>query len=151
MFKMKKIQYNFENNDIRLNKLQDDYSKSFDDIGKKAKVLAAAIKDSPEYQDYIAAKERLDSDAANVRVLRELREQQFNFQFAPPDDDLEKKARFLNEMYMAVSLNPVISDYLNAEYRFGLIVDELKKNFESVFTFEENLGLGVVAKAEYLN
>ena len=148
---MKKVQYNFEKDNIRLNKLQDDYSKSFEDIGKKAKALAAAIKDSSEYKDYITAKERLDSDAANVRVLRELREQQFNFQFAPPDEDLEKKARFLNEMYMAVSLNPVISDYLNAEYRFGLIVDELKKNFESVFTFEENLGLGIVAKSEYLS
>jgi cell fate (sporulation/competence/biofilm development) regulator YlbF (YheA/YmcA/DUF963 family) len=148
---MKKVEYNFENYGSKLGKFQNEYNKGFDDIAKRAKGLASAIKNSKEYQDFIAAKERLDGDAMNKKVLRELREQQLNFQFMPVDDDLDKKARFLNEMYMAVSLNPVISDYLNAEYRFGLIIDELKKDFEEIFVFDDGVRLEESVKTKYKN
>ncbi len=148
---MKKVEYNFAGDNIKLHKFQNDYSKSFEEISQKAKSLANAIKNCKEYREYLEAKERLEQDAMNRKVLRELRDQQFTVQFSPVDDDFERKFKFLNEMYMAVSLNPVISDYLNAEYRFGLIVDELKKDFEGVFAFEENLSFGEVLKAEYEN
>lgn len=146
---MKKIGYDFENYRSKPNGFQNDYNRNFDTISKLAKDLAEAVKNSKEYKDFIAAKERLDKDAMNKKVLNELREQQINFQFSPFDDDLERKAKFLNEMYMAVSLNPVISDYLNAEYSFGLILEELKKNFEGIFVFDDGFHFEESVKTEY--
>lgn len=147
--KMKKIECQYKQYEEKSAQLQKSQGKSFEEISRRAKGLASAIKNSPEYQDFVAARERLEQDAMNKKVLHELREQQINFQYAPIDEDLEQKANFLNEMYMAISLNPVISDYLNAEYRFGLIMDELKKDFEEIFVFEDNFHFGEISRSEY--
>lgn len=148
---MKKMNYNFENFNDGIGSFQNDYNDNFKKIAQLSKELADNIKSSAEYKEFLAAKERLENDEMNRKVLHELREQQMNFQFSPVDDDLERKAKFLNEMYMAVSLNPVISDYMNAEYKFGLIVEEIRKNFEGIFGFDDSLVMEQPVRSKYKN
>ena len=148
---MKKIDLNYESYDKKLSGFSEQYNKNFAGIAEQAKNLADSIRSCAEYSEYIAAKERLEKDEMNRKVLHELREQQFSFQFSPFDDDLEKKAHFLNEMYMAVSLNPIISDYLNAEYKFSLIMEEVRKNFADIPGFDESISTDLFAGSSYQN
>lgn len=148
---MKKIDLNYENRDEKLSGFSKHYNTSFQSIAEQSKNLADNIRSCAEYSEFLAAKERLEKDEMNKKVLHELREQQFNFHFSPIDDDLEKKAKFLNEMYMAVSLNPVISDYLNAEYKFSLIVEEVRRNFEDIPGFDEGVNTDLFAGSNYQN
>ena len=148
---MKKMNYSFENYGEKQGGFQNGYNKNFEKIAQLSKELADSIRNSLEYTEFMAAKDRLENDEMNKKVLHELREQQLNFQFSPIDDDLERKAKFLNEMYMAVSLNPVISDYLNAEYKFGLIIEEIRKNFEGILGFDDDLTIEVPVRSKYKN
>lgn len=148
---MKKMDYNFESFNEGISGFQNDYNEDYKKISRLSLELAESIKGCAEYKEFLAAKERLESDEMNKKVLHELREQQMNFQFSPVDDDLERKAKFLNEMYMAVSLNPVISDYMNAEYKFGLIVEEIRKNFNGIFGFDDSLIMEQPIGGKYKN
>lgn len=148
---MKKIDVNYKNRDEKLSGFSKHYNTSFKSISEQSKSLADNIRNSAEYCEFLAAKERLEKDEMNKKVLHELREQQFNFHFSPIDDDIEKKAKFLNEMYMAISLNPVISDYLNAEYKFSLIVEEVRKNLEDISVFDEGISTDIFAGNGYQN
>lgn len=148
---MKKIDSNYKSYDEKISAFPKHYNNSLEIITEQSKNLADSIRACAEYSEFMAAKERLEKDEMNRKVLHELREQQFSFQFSPIDDDLEKKARFLNEMYMAVSLNPVISDYLNAEYKFSLILEAVRKNFENIPGFDVDMEVEISAAGSYQN
>ncbi len=95
---MKKIDSNYKSYDEKMSGFPKHYNNSLEIITEQSKNLADSIRSCAEYSEFMAAKERLEKDEMNRKVLHELREQQFSFQFSPIDDDLEKKARFLNEM-----------------------------------------------------
>jgi len=97
--------------------------------------LADCIRRTSAYNEYMAARERLNQDEDNRHVLEELREQQFNAEFDPADEQGERKQRLMDEVYMAISMNPVVSDYLNAEYKLELMMEELRKAFGDLFDF----------------
>ena len=104
-------------------------------ICQQAETLADLLKNSPEYIEFMEAKKRLEQDEANVIALRDLRKQQIEVHFAKlSQEQEEEKNSFLNELYMAISLNPIISDYLNAEYNFNKIMRELTRIFQDIFT-----------------
>ena len=111
--------------------------KNWESMVKLAGSLADSIRQTAAYNEYIAARERLNQDAANRQVLEELREQQYNIDAFPHDEKDERRQRILDEIYMAVSLNPVVSDYLNAEYKLELMMDEIRKAFGDLFDFDE--------------
>ena len=98
--------------------------------------LAESIRKTSAYTEYMAARERLNRDEANRQVLEHLREQQYSLE---EDGELgdERRQHMLDELYMAVSLNPVVSDYLNAEYKLDLMMSEIRKAFGDLFDFEE--------------
>ncbi len=52
---------------------------------------------------------------------------------------------------MAVSLNPVISDYLNAEYKFRLILEAVRKNFENIPGFDIDMEVEISTVSSYQN
>ena len=107
-------------------------------IYQHAETLADLLKHSPEYIEFIEAKKKLEQDEANVIALRDLRKQQIEIHFAAlSQEQEEEKNSFLNELYMAISLNPIISDYLNAEYKFNKVMQELGRIFQDIFMMQE--------------
>jgi cell fate (sporulation/competence/biofilm development) regulator YlbF (YheA/YmcA/DUF963 family) len=111
--------------------------KNWESMVKLAGSLADSIRKTDAYNEYIAARERLNQDAANLQILEELREHQYKMEAFAPDDKTEQKKRILDEIYMAISLNPIVSDYLNAEYKLDLMMEEIRKAFGDLFDFED--------------
>lgn len=107
-------------------------------ILQAANHLAELLQASPEYVDYVNAKKRLLQDPSNKKIFNELREKQYDLQEAiEAEGELDERDRFINDLLVSISLNPVVNDYLNAEYNFGRILERLGKVFESIFPYEE--------------
>ena len=88
--------------------------------------------------DYVNAKKRLLQDPSNKKIFNELREKQYDLQEAiEAEGELDERDRFINDLLVSISLNPVVNDYLNAEYNFGRILERLGEVFESIFPYEE--------------
>lgn len=108
-------------------------------IFQTANHLAELIKSCPEYTRYMDAKERLFNDPINRTILDDLRQKQLALEnIAAGDEELAKQEKFLDDFMMSVALNPVVNDFLNAEYNFSRIIDRLSDIFEQVFP-EDNL------------
>lgn len=107
-------------------------------ILQAANHLAELLQASPEYVDYVNAKKRLLQDPSNKKIFNELREKQYDLQEAiEAEGELDERDRFINDLLVSISLNPVVNDYLNAEYNFGRILERLGEVFESIFPYEE--------------
>ncbi len=105
-----------------------------ENIYQTANKLAEQIKASPEYARYMTAKERLLHDPINRKLLRDLRNKQFDLEDSlETDDEYTKQEEFLNDLMMSVALNPAVNDFLNAEYNFGRIIEQLSEIFEQIF------------------
>ena len=111
--------------------------KNNENIYDVANHLAELVKETPEYIQYMTAKEKLDADEVNKQILMDLRLQSMKLESSEtPDPDFEKKEQLLNEVLMSLSLNPVVGDFLNAEYSFGKVVSSIGKIFDDVFPVE---------------
>jgi cell fate (sporulation/competence/biofilm development) regulator YlbF (YheA/YmcA/DUF963 family) len=104
------------------------------EIYRTAYHLVELLRTCPECTQYANARERLQNDPINKRILQDVRRRQVDFQdnFAD-DDEVAKQEKFVNDLMMSVSLNPVVNEYLNAEYNFGRIVERLSDIFDQIF------------------
>ena len=95
----------------------------------KAWELSNAIKESPEYQDYIAAKERASSNQDLVAALNDYQEKQF---------DIQKKTMLgeeigpeilqqMQNLYQILASDPAAAAYLQAQMRFAILVNDVYK------------------------
>lgn len=108
-----------------------------ENIYQTANHLAELLRACPEYNQYLDAKERLLNDPINRQVLQDIRRKQFNLQeICQNDDELQKQENFINDMMMSVAMNPVVNDFLNAEYNFGRIIEQLSMIFEQIFPYD---------------
>jgi cell fate (sporulation/competence/biofilm development) regulator YlbF (YheA/YmcA/DUF963 family) len=104
------------------------------EIYRTANNLVEQLRTCPEYAQYVKARERLQNDPINKRILQDVRRRQVDFQDNFIDDDeVAKQEKFVNDLMMSVSLNPVVNEYLNAEYNFGRIVERLGDIFDQIF------------------
>lgn len=114
-----------------MNKHENTYQAA---IYQTANHLAELLRACPEYTRYMDAKERLFNDPVNKQVLEDLRQKQFDLEdSSESDEELAKREKFLNDFLMSVALNPVVNDFLNAEYNFGRIIEQLSDIFDQVF------------------
>lgn len=97
--------------------------------------LADMLKQSPEYDQYMTARQKLEADEANSNILAELRQQEMAMQMSSMFDDNEENLRELERSFLQLSQVPVINDYLFAEGRLLRLISDV----ESVFA--ERLGL----------
>jgi len=91
-------------------------------------MLADALSDCEEYKDFVAAKEKLRKNPSNGELLDLFRQKQFELQMAElagHEIDEETKAR-LEEDYQLLCQTPEINEYLNAEYRFSLVMSDIQ-------------------------
>jgi cell fate (sporulation/competence/biofilm development) regulator YlbF (YheA/YmcA/DUF963 family) len=90
--------------------------------------LAEVLAQSEEYKAFVAAKENLKKNKANEEMLDSFRKRQFELQMAELAgyEVNEEERDQLEKEYQLLSLNPEINEYLNAEYRFSLIMSDIQ-------------------------
>lgn len=91
--------------------------------------LAKELNASEDYQSYVLAKNKVKEDAANTKMLADFQMKQFEiqqYQILGQEVSQEKQAE-LERLYSLVSLNPVIKDYLEAEFKFSRMMNDIQK------------------------
>jgi len=108
--------------DDKKNKKRGDYRAQ---IKQEAFHLAELLAQSPEYVQFIKARTKLVADDEQSALFGELRGRQISLRMAAIiDEDTGEELEDFDNLYTALSGNPVISDYLFAEGRlFHLIAD----------------------------
>jgi len=111
----------------------------------QAHSLARALKQSEEYQELLKAKKKLDSDPKHKEMLLDFRRYQWDAQKARVmgeelDEVTQRRFQQLAEL---VGINPIVQEYLGAEYRFGQIMVDLHKILASALAewFESTVGV----------
>ncbi|HEY8463373.1 MAG TPA: YlbF family regulator [Bacillota bacterium] len=98
-----------------------------------AKELAKALANCPEYLNYKAAKEKLETHEAAKLMFNDFRKKQLELERKklsgePNLEPLEKEIRKLTEV---VSLNLYVREFLVAEYQFSKMMMEIQKIINS--------------------
>ncbi len=112
-----------------------------------AYALAKAIKVSPEYKNFLHAKEKLDGDSSAKEMLTDFRKNQIELQkqkLSGIEVAPEQEER-LNRLMEVINLNMTVKEYLEAEYRFSIMLTDIQKiigeAMEDILDIEPELGL----------
>ncbi|HZW82892.1 MAG TPA: YlbF family regulator [Candidatus Deferrimicrobium sp.] len=91
--------------------------------------LATALNTSEEYRAFLAAKEKVKTDAANTKMLADFQLKQFELQQLQMlgQEISQDKQQELERSYSLLSLNPSIKEYLEAEFRFSRLINDVQK------------------------
>ena len=120
------IQDNQDNNKEKNDK---DYRAT---IKKQAVYLAELLLKSPEYIQFVQARDKLAADDEQSSILNELRQRQMSMGVAAMmGEDQGEEAEDFEKMYVSLSQNPVISDYLFAEGRLIHLISDVEEVFSS--------------------
>lgn len=98
------------------------------DVFKQAHLLAQTIQESDEYQKYAEAKEKLQQDESNANMLQEFRRRQLEVQIAQiSGEETDGNQEQLEHIYQVMSMNPLVNEFLTAEYRFARMMTDVQK------------------------
>lgn len=100
----------------------------------KARELVIAIKESQEYKDYLAAKEKASENQELVVALNDYQEKQF---------DIQKKTMMgeeigpdvmqqMQNLYEILTRDPLAAAYLQAQIRFAMMVNGVYETISEV-------------------
>lgn len=91
--------------------------------------LARALNSSDEYRGFVQVKEKVKADPANTKMLADFQIKQFEIQQHQMmgQEISEEKQQELERMYSLLSLNPSIKEYLELEFRFNRLVNDVQK------------------------
>ncbi len=99
-------------------------------IRKQATCLAEMLRQSPEYHQFQLAKQKLEADDENAAILAELRQQQMTLKMASMlGEDVRDDMGDFENMFILLSQEPSISDYLFAEGRLLRLISEVEQVF----------------------
>ncbi|MBQ6807689.1 MAG: YlbF family regulator [Firmicutes bacterium] len=99
-------------------------------LRKRADELAELLCQSHEYHQFMEARQILEADADNSYVLNELRQQQMNLRMAAMlGEDVTEDSREFERMFLSLSQDPNVSNYLFAEGRFFRLISEVEDAF----------------------
>ena len=92
---------------------------------KTSDFISRALVKSPEYIQFVQAREKLEADNEQSTILNELRQRQMSLGMAAMmGEEQTEETEDFEKLYLSLVNNPVISDYLFAEGRlFHLISD----------------------------
>jgi cell fate (sporulation/competence/biofilm development) regulator YlbF (YheA/YmcA/DUF963 family) len=95
----------------------------------KAYELARALAASPEYKEYLSCRDKLLQDQRNFSILEDFRRQQWELQMAQilGQEVEEEVAEELDQIYALLSANPIINEFLTAEYRLSKMMSEIQR------------------------
>ena len=94
-----------------------------------AHMLAKALRESSEYRNFRDAQEALKSEASAKEMLLDFRKQQLELQrqklagleLAPEQEEK------LEKLYQIISMNLTVKRFMEAEYRFGVLMQDIQK------------------------
>ena len=98
-------------------------------IKKQATLLAEMLINSPEYIQFLQAREKLEADSEQTNMLNELRQRQMALSVAAMAGEEQEAADDFDKMYFALINNPIISDYLFAEGRLFHLISDVEEVF----------------------
>lgn len=93
----------------------------------KVRELSIAIKESQEYQDYIATKERASQNQELVAALNDYQEKQFDLQRKTllGEEIGPEVMQQMQNLYQILAANPTAAAYLQAQIRFAMMVNDI--------------------------
>lgn len=95
----------------------------------QAHILASALKESPEYKEYIKLRETAYEDATNKALLDEYKRLQYRMQAKMatgeqlPQEDMQR----LQQIGTLLQFNPDVSAFLLSEFRFQRMMSDIFK------------------------
>jgi len=95
----------------------------------KAHELARAIRESQEFRTMSDRKRLVEADVSAKKMLDEFRRRQWELETRRlmgetiTEDDMEQ----IKRLHDAIQLHTVAREYLEAEYRFGIIYSDIQK------------------------
>lgn len=95
----------------------------------QAHVLAKAIKEAPEYKLFLEAKERMDKDNSAKEMLADFRKAQWELQKQKMSgvEIAPEQEKRISQMLEVIGLNLLVKEYLEAEYRFSVMIADVQK------------------------
>ena len=110
-------------------------------IRRQALKLAELLWQSPEYRQFVAAKRRLEADGEHSLMLAELRQQQMELRMAAMiGEDVGEDYLDFESMYLELSEEPAINDYLFAEGRFFRLISDVEEVFSDKLELWQSAG-----------
>ena len=93
----------------------------------KARELSIAIKESQEYKDYMAAKEKASENQELVVALNDYQEKQFELQKKTMlGEELGQDVmQQMQNLYQILARDPLAAAYLQAQIRFAVMVNDV--------------------------
>jgi len=93
----------------------------------KARELTIAIKESQEYRDYVAAKERASQNQELVAALNDYQEKQFDMQKKTMlgEEIGQDVAQQMQNLYEILASDPAAAAYLQSQMRFAMLVNDV--------------------------
>jgi cell fate (sporulation/competence/biofilm development) regulator YlbF (YheA/YmcA/DUF963 family) len=99
-------------------------------IKKQAFYLAELLSESPEYMRFVAARKRLEADDEQTDILHQLRQQQMAGRLAAMvSEEVYDDSEQVEEFYLAMAGNPLLSEYLFAEGRLFHLISSVEEVF----------------------
>lgn len=98
-------------------------------VHDKAHDLGRALRNSEEYQAFLATKKQLDNDPVSKKLVqdffREKLTAEYDLMAGNPED--KEKSQQLQKMYEIIVLNPKARDFIHAHMRFQQIAADIYK------------------------
>ena len=95
-------------------------------IREQAASLADILAQTPEYQQYREARDKLIEHREHALLLQQLRQHQAQLQAVPFPGEESYGEKVIEDIF---SLDPVISEYLYAEGRFNRFLTDIQEVF----------------------
>lgn len=91
--------------------------------------LAKALNSSDEYLSFVQAKAKVKLDPSNTKMLADFQIKQFEIQQYQlmGQEITQDKRDELERLYSLLSLNPIVKEYLEAEFRFSRLMNDIQK------------------------
>ena len=98
-------------------------------INEQTRALVQALKDSPEYESFKQKQDKLKEDDTAKKMVADLRKIQWKIEkqkisgLEIPREDDEQLTRLME----VINLNTVVKEYLEVEYKFSVILNDIQK------------------------
>ena len=94
-----------------------------------AHLLAKAMKESPEYNEFKTLKDQVQQNESTKKMLKDFRKKQFTLQAKQMSGQKvsEEDTKKLQELQNVLLQNPLVGPYLHAEYRLSTILNDVYK------------------------
>lgn len=98
---------------------------AYDTVNK----LARELQESEEYKKFVLVKQKILEDDTNSKMIQDLQNKQWEIQQAQilGGEVSAEKQQELESLYSLLSLNPSTREYLEAEFRFSCLINDIQK------------------------